>query len=346
MNKRLGIATSLLVLISFSSKANIDFKLEIIPNPYQAPKGTYAKLVNVDGSNLVLYGTKKDFNNKEVPMAFHWNEQDGHTHLGLLNNRKVLRAMDISDDGNVVVGHNGGESFVWTKRDKMRVIPKLKRHYVNAAISISADGKTVVGYTGWGDDTSAYRWEIGKNVKEIGTGKDKVQWRSANFSSEDASVIVGTALGDVYVWKNDNSITPIKDPKGCSFIPEDVSHNGKIIGGRCSIDKPIVWHESTGFKALPVPAGAESTMIKAMSGDGTRFLGSAKYIVDEKYQYRPILWHQNNIYFLDDIVKELKPSQTIKTVIITNISSNGKVIAGGYKDSIDTYTPFKLMIQG
>ena len=340
------IACFFLILQSLPARAQLSFQLEMIPNPYQAPKGTRAILVNGDGSHVVVYGKKVDEHDDKIPMAFHWSERDGHTHLGLLNNRNVLLPMDISDDGKVIVGHNGGASFVWTKQQQMRTVPKLKSHYINTAISISADGKTVVGYTGWQSDIRAFRWEIGKSLQEIGTGKDKVKWRNATYSSEDASVIVGSTPGQVYVWKSDNTITPIIAPEDCHFIAEDVSHDGHTIGGRCSIDTPMVWNEFNGFSTLPIPAEAATAMITAMSGDGTKFLGSAKY-KGENYidTYRPILWHQKQIYFLDDIVKQLNANKAMKRVTISNISSNGKVIVGGYKDSIDRYYPFKLMIK-
>ncbi|GHF94773.1 hypothetical protein [Thalassotalea marina] len=334
-----------ILLLSSPVLATLNFQLDIIPNPYQAHKGTRAILVDADGSHLVLYGVNKDNKNNKIPMVFHWNERDGHSHLGLLNNRNTLLPMDISDDGKVIVGHNGGDSFIWTKQDKMRTVPKLKSHYLTTAISISADGKTVVGYTGWQSDVSAFRWEIGAKPTEIGTGLNKVKWRNATHVSADASVIVGSAQKHVYRWNN-NVISSITSPSGCYFIPEDVSHDGKTIGGRCSVDTPIIWHESNGFTTLPIPQGAASAIVKGMSGDGKKLFGTAKYKGENyTYSYRPILWYQEQIYFLDDIVKKHIPNQAIKQIRVNNISSNGKVLVGGYKDSIDHYYPFKLTLK-
>ena len=350
MNKSISRITSIAVLLSALSTsviADVSFEIEILKNPAGTPNGSGAALVNGDGSSIVVKGTKPGTKKDEnVPLVFHWNSKDGYTPLGLLNKRNVLIPMDISDDGNVVVGHNASDGFIWTQQNKMQVTPKLKSSFISNVISISGDGSTLVGYAGWQSNLHGYRWKRGQKIEDVGIGVNKVEWRMATRVSGDGRVVVGSDREGVFVWRENKGRENLKSPEGCQFIADALSADGSRIGGRCSNDIPMIWDEYDGFKQLPIPEGARSAMVHDMSADGNRFIGTARYSGNNYESIsKPIMWIDEKIYFLDNIIKKLKPEINFKKLWFKDISSNGKVVVGGYQSNRPYSYPWKLTIK-
>lgn len=336
-----------LSLIFQPLRAEIKFEFEQLDIPDTAINGVSISLVDADGSHFVMKGTRSSENKDEnIPLVYHWSQKHGYTHLGLLQKRNVLIPMDMSDDGKVVIGHNGGSSFIWTKQNKMKLIPNLKRKFISAAISISGNGQTIVGYTGWRSNIHAFRWTRGQKIEDIGAGANKTEWRMALLVSKDGKVVIGNDKNNVYIWREKTGAKFIESPKDCYFIPEAVSSNGRTIAGRCSIDSPIIWNETHGFKHIPMPEGASRAMFSDMSGDGKNYLGSVSYMnANYKTTRKPALWRKDKIYFIDDEIKKLNPGMDFKHIWVSDISTDGHVLVGGYQLDNSYSYPWKLTIK-
>ncbi|WP_444995317.1 hypothetical protein [Aliikangiella sp. IMCC44359] len=340
---------SCLVCISLSRSlsAEVEFKFEVLNSPPGTPNGSSAVLVNKDGSALVFKGTKpSNKKDEKIPLVYHWNAKNGYSHLGLFERRNVLVPMDISDVGDVVVGHNGGNSFIWTHQNKMQTVPKLKSNFISTVIAISGDGQTLVGYAGWQSNVHAFRWKRNGQIEDIGKGVNHVEWRNATRVSRNGRVVIGSTQDNVFVWREGQGTENLQSPKGCSFIPEAVSADGYHIAGRCSLDSPLVWSQGGGFKALPIPDGASSAIVHNMASLTKRYIGSARYSGnDYKSISKPIVWINNKIYFIDNVIKKLQPSLNYKKLWVHDISADGTVIVGGYQKHRPYSYPWKLTIK-
>ncbi len=119
--------------------------------------------VSSDGSVVVGHGQSVVSTPNSLE-AFVWNQDDGLIGIGgeVVNSRITSLAVDVSDDGRVVIGNTittrfpGGvwEAFVWDAVNGRRTLQQhLSSHGIDLtnwvltqAIAISDDGHTVVGW--------------------------------------------------------------------------------------------------------------------------------------------------------------------------------------------------------
>jgi len=96
--------------------------------------------------------------------VFRWTEEDGMQPVGLGPFLAATRALDVSADGNIIVGwgkepygQGGRVASIWDEQHGMRVLSdvleqdygvEMEGWYLARATGISADGSTIVGYGG------------------------------------------------------------------------------------------------------------------------------------------------------------------------------------------------------
>ncbi|WP_428387350.1 hypothetical protein [Mucisphaera sp.] len=88
------------------------------------------------------------------PLAYRWTESEGFQSLGFLEGDSASEALDISGDGETIVGRSGLSAFIWTADSGMRALSDalidegidLQGWSLQVATGVSDDGTVISGY--------------------------------------------------------------------------------------------------------------------------------------------------------------------------------------------------------
>jgi probable HAF family extracellular repeat protein len=108
--------------------------------------------VSADGHVIVgmCYGNSNRYE------AFRWTEANGMVGLGSLPDGNSY-ALDVSEDGLVIVGWSGGQAFIWTEVEGMKGLGS------GEAQAVSGDGTIVVG----GNSSGTFIWDANHGIQNL-----------------------------------------------------------------------------------------------------------------------------------------------------------------------------------
>lgn len=250
-------------------------------------------------------------------------------------------ALDVSDDGRVVVGlvyrsaQGDPIGFRWTQERGMELLETPG--WWSQANAVSADGSVIVGEImfSW-FDTRPVRWT--PNGLEI-LGGGPFQGGIAYGVSADGSVVVGGMYRrpGVFVWTEKAGLQMLPVPnKGEAY---DVSADGQVIvgmyynGSYRNEDgtvtfydpRPFRWVMGDGFEALPVreppPPQSMESWATAVSADGRVIVG---LIRDQTY--KAVRWVDGRLEVLNEVYADLLGDRRLLDA--NDISADGRWILG------------------
>lgn len=171
---------------------------------YSTP-GTFAEAVSGDGSVVV-----GDANGLE---AFRWENGQmqglGDYSGGLMQSR----ALDISADGNTVVGygHDGeGRPFIWTQNEGMQLLGGWPEDSSGFAEAISPNGQFVVGLR----STSAFIWDQMNGTRYLGNIDGMTMIGAKPHGVTDSGIVVGGLTYPEYmafIWDDTKGMRLLQD---------------------------------------------------------------------------------------------------------------------------------------
>ncbi|MBS0197574.1 MAG: hypothetical protein JSR77_12540 [Planctomycetes bacterium] len=239
-------------------------------------------------------------------------DSDGtYTSLGRSDAYRSSRAVDISADGQTVVGdiyqtrpdgNEIGRPFIWTAATGRVDLPHaidgnpffLRTHFS----AISADGRVAVGDS----NEYAFRWTAANGYDFLSTPAGAQGAYLATDVSADGSVIVGKAVtlaGDsVAAYWDGNNVGHILDARWINATALHCSADAAVISGfgvqPGGTTQAWIWTRATGVMAatqflrdngINIPTGYMVNSITAISPDGTAFGGSAVTADGQSYFY-------------------------------------------------------------
>jgi probable HAF family extracellular repeat protein len=154
---------------------------------------------------------------------FRWSAATGMTLLGQIPSKESGYALDVSDNGQVIVGHmyHGGtandEAFRWTSATGMVRLGYLPNRMTQSyGSAVSQDGTVIVGSSSDGGGREAFRWTAGGGMVSLGDlpggGVDSI----ASDVSGDGSITVGAGtsaedLGIAVFWNKQGQIANLRN---------------------------------------------------------------------------------------------------------------------------------------
>ena len=188
--------------------------------------------------------------------AFRWTQSTGLVSLGLLTPGGYSVALDVSDDGSIVVGQTDVQGFRWTAQTGMVGLGDLPGGAsYSEANGISGDGQVIVGLAQTDQGSRAIRWTETTGMVELSDDLVDSYQSRALAASWDGSVIVGTrnSSGQAFRWTEADGIVGLPSLPGGAVPTEsfDVSADGSIIVGRASFSNiAFIWDAEHGTRAL------------------------------------------------------------------------------------------------
>ena len=161
------------------------------------PGKSWSEAYSVSADGHVIVGYCSDAVNRRE--AFRWTEATGMVGLGSLTDGNSY-ALDVSEDGLVVVGWSEGQAFIWTEVEGMRGLGS------GEAWAVSGDGSVVVG-----GHYDTFIWDAThgmqnlKDVLENAYGLDLTGWKLDSWAdiSADGRTIAGLGIdpnGHIQAW--------------------------------------------------------------------------------------------------------------------------------------------------
>jgi len=255
---------------------------------------------------------------------FVWSAASGMQPLGFIpgTNGKGGTATQVSGNGAVIVGsstgQNGTSPFRWSAASGMVDLGDLGPSWGNqdTAIDVNSDGSVIVGMNQLRFDRTAFLWTSTGGMRSLGSlltaasPASRERFSSASATSEDGSVVVGSAYSD----------------------------DGGIEAFR--------WTPGTGMKGLgKLPQAAfPQSLAAAISADGTVIVGEA----NSAQGTRAIIWNSTGMHVLQDLLFSKGAGRGIGSGVLKaayDVSANGRTIAGwgngpkGIQGWVATFVP-------
>jgi hypothetical protein len=237
---------------------------------------------------------------------YEWSRNNGLVQLSGSANKTITA---VSMDGTTLVGYDTptGGSYKWTKSLGFEVIADF------LAEAVSGDGSILVGSSGG----NSALWTSAGGVEVIGSG-------SALGISEDGTVVAGyTTAGNSYRWTRATGVVEIG-----SFLATGISPDGSTIFGDDTVN-PVLWRASTGEVTIPLPAGVDVALPKAISGDGSVLVGTAFFSDGLGYPHEHVFKYTAvaGIEVLGAIYTDPALHDS-NTMVASGISYDGGIIVG------------------
>jgi len=202
------------------------------------------------------------------------------------------RAMEVSDDGTIVVGWsasgNGHEAFRWSASEGMMPLGDLPGGgFFSEARAVSGDGLVVVGYSDSHEDAGggcagctyqAFRWTSDEGLQAIDDQTGTYYCFNGVGASGDGSSVVGDGCTSNseqgWLWTATGGMQPLDDLPGGSFLSHahDISADGTVITGfGVSVNgyEAYRWTGNDGMQGLgDLPGGAFVSSGDEVSADG------------------------------------------------------------------------------
>lgn len=231
-----------------------------------------------------------------------WSVIDGWVDLGHSPDGCVMddswgSVFDLSGDGSVAVGLSwvcpGAQGFMWTRGSGMVDLAHPGNGGASRASAVSADGLTIVGFFEHPEHgfRRPVRW-LPDGTPDLYAGEEVSG--AATDTNDDGSIIVGYSVRDkvseANYWTEAESLVYLGTLTGHPYDPSVATHvtdDGTIYGHSgdpwWGITEAFVWTATDGMRRLQdvfaaagadVPADLWLTDVAAVSGDGTRLVGS------------------------------------------------------------------------
>jgi probable HAF family extracellular repeat protein len=213
--------------------------------------------------------------------------------LGIGSGFTASRALDVSEDGSIVVGHREGQlavlttGFRWTAPTGLVNLPFANPQTpFSSAWSISPDGHFIGGQ----NPAHAYRWidtSLDMSLGLYGAPPNTSGGSAIRGLSENGTVLVGdsqTPITGLHAirWTGQDGLTSLGFlPGGVTnfAVADDVSRDGTIIVGRSSSstgEQAFRWTSQTGMVGLGTLPGDSTSAAGSISGDGTTIVGISR----------------------------------------------------------------------
>jgi probable HAF family extracellular repeat protein len=235
------------------------------------PGGVYSEALAISQDGLTMVGRRWRLGGTPFD-ATRWTLAGGPLDLGVpVGYGSVPIALDVSDDGSVIVGFRTSDyqAFIW-RRDSGLTYPGTLGGNQSFALGVSANGSIVVG---WAQDRSgkrrAFRWTQQDNrMSNLGAaiGSEAFDQSEARGISPDGNVIVGIAYNDVNEAVGFRNILQSgrrvnislgNPPKGFTGVyPRRTNRDGSVIVGSMrksdGTDRAMRWTDAGGLEDLNV----------------------------------------------------------------------------------------------
>jgi probable HAF family extracellular repeat protein len=252
----------------------------------EAPRHSSGTALNADGG--VVVGWFQGTSGRSS--GFRWTAKEGVVDLGRLPTSLDAVALDVSDDGSVVVGASGWRAFRWTPGTGMVDMGQIPGESgLHEASGVSADGSVIVGTSG----RKAFRWTAASGMEDLGSLPGSFGMVATGVSG-DGETVIGAATvspsGRPFRWTRASGVEEIVvegDPRLLEL--HDVDHDGSIIVGSLWREGETrvgaIWTEATGAVELqPYLAslgcdlsGWSVGTAWGVSADGHRIVGEGFY---------------------------------------------------------------------
>jgi probable HAF family extracellular repeat protein len=273
--------------------------------------------ISADGSVVVGWATIPN-----VASAFHWSAANGMVDLGRLpgaSSNFSTEAMDISDDGLLIVGHShstlGVQAFRWVDLNGNGAVDPNETLdnqpefglgdlegglFFSEAFGVSSDGSVVVGYSISESGDEAFRWTAG-GMRGLGDLPGGVFSSVARAVSGDGLVVVGESFsslgGEAFRWTEATGMVGLGDLAGGDFSSQALGASGDgsvVVGcGRAEQGfRAFIWDETNGMRDLRDVlighgladdlSGWELTSATDISADGLTIVGYGFYMGEQR----------------------------------------------------------------
>jgi probable HAF family extracellular repeat protein len=304
------------------------------------PIDSYAYGVSGDGT--VVVGSSAS---RYPEAAFRWTRTTGMQALGNLPGGISSVALEISNDGSVIVGHGGTSlysvvAFRWTRTGGMTglgFLPGMVSDPLSQAHAVSRNGGVIVGTSTSGGADQAFRWTATGGMMGLGNLPGQAGGESRAYGvSADGSVIVGQSWAgsrmESFRWTQSEGMMSLGAlPAGYYFSgAQDVSSDGSVIIGvnvHTGGKEAYRWTEAGGMVGLgDLPGGYFDSQAADVSSDGSFIVG---YSYDDSGQAAMVWDAVHGMRSVKTILQDSGLDVTGWTLWEANgISDDGSVIVG------------------
>ncbi len=280
---------------------------------------------------------------------FRWNRtvESSVQNLGASAGHILGDAVDISDDGNTVVGNwryqnigtmEATHAFRWRQATGYQFMNAAPGHAFGHAMSASSNGGNVVGVSvtsNYGTRTGG-RWASGSAIftstasgtlYDISASGAVAVGMSDDFSGTHAVRWTASGLTDLGVLPG----------KSASYGYGITRDGTKLVGMSGSWGAPVgsgrafMWTETGGMQDLGILAGASRTTLTRINDAGTFGIGYANYDTDTQSGPQvPVVWRAGAGFMrADQFIAGLGISPGSMSIYeLTGISGDGTVVTG------------------
>jgi uncharacterized membrane protein len=304
-----------------------------------------------------------------VGLGFIWHADTGAQYI-------AGQAVDVADDGTVVVGTTTGasgydEAAIWVNGELVHTLGGLPAHHpvghLSSGYSVSADGSVVVGL-GWTSDYRGrgFRWTQSEGMVELShIGRpdepdlDKYTGSRATVISSNGKLIGGfdeAFSRRAKLWFSDGTESLILEdklinPLGLGEVV-GISTNGKwVVGGGSNIInnpyylltlEPFIWHKGQGVTYLGLPDGADpqfAYLAAAVSDNGKVVVGGGgAHAYDGQVAW---IWQQHRgMTTVKQLLEEACIAWSMDLIqSLVDVSADGRFVLGfgGYPIALKSY---------
>lgn len=307
--------------------------------------GSWARAVADDGLTIVGLATVTTESTYNGRIAFMWKNgvMSALSTGGYAPSQYSSGATAVSADGTRIFGSGRvGPDVVAMKWIDGSFSVAAWLGISQGVAGVSADGSTLVGQVlGYGMSVYAYA-SIDGSVSQIGYNYDldgtALMESSARDVSDDGALAVGyartqTSERQAVIWALGTGVTALTGLPDSTVASEAtaISGDGGVIAGKVydgAVWRVFVWTEGGGAVVLDNPAGASICTPKALTRDGSLFVGSANTGGPDE---RAVIWHAvAGLRDLQDVlVNDFALDLTGWTLrSAEDITRDGKVIVG------------------
>lgn len=221
------------------------------------PTGKFSIGNAISGNGDVVVGTSNVQRNDPdlgtsvyLDQAFRWTRESGMVGLGTLAGDHASYGLDVSTDGNTVVGISRllspgccspilrDQAFRWTAAGGMQGLGFLPGDSQSAANAISGDGRVVVGYSANASGTQqAFRWSSQTGMQSVRAWlasagvvvPSTLSLFNATDTNHQGNIIVGIDRDPLGISQGAGWLARI-DPRGSGIITDLGAFNAGLTG--------------------------------------------------------------------------------------------------------------------
>lgn len=302
---------------------------------------------------------------------FTWTPDGGAELVDLPDGWRLSGVSGVSRDGSTVVGsvrrsrvtdpsNPSREPFVWTAADGFTALGTLStdRFDTADASDLSADGSVIVGTSDTPDNRRGFRWTASTGMVDLGTLPSGDE-SGASAVSADGSVVAGRATtadpfvaGQMGRWTEAEGWRTLIDPM--DFVlnaqAQGISPDGEyLVGSDDNVSQAVIWSEAEGLVQLPSPAGFSAFSAELVLDGAAVVIGSARDALTYPAPHQRLIWTRTDTGYevepLHDYLVRYGVNRSQRRVgIVSSLSADGRVLAGGARDTGDSFRPFLVVV--